>query len=115
MNSTPLINADGRSLSELLDDLDKLIAESKSTWPGRIIVNRRKTLALLRLMEQRLAESPVTARRAQAEVAILEFEDVAANSRFYKGANIWETFYFYGPRERFKEMATALRATLTPD
>jgi hypothetical protein len=113
VDATPLFKPDGRSLTELLDDLDKLIAESKSTWPGRIIVNRRKTLALLKLMEQRIADSPDTARRAQAEVAILDFEDVAANSRFYKGANIWETFSFYGPRERFREMAADLRAKLS--
>jgi hypothetical protein len=116
MDSSPLLKPDNRSLDDLLSDLDKLIAGSRSTWPGRIIVSRRKAIALLKLMEQRLAESPSADEvgSAQAVAALLVFGDVAANSRFYNGANIWETFYFYGSRDKFKEMAADLRAKLSP-
>lgn len=114
----PLLRPDERDLNELLGDLDKLIAGSKSTWPGRIIVSRSKTIGLLKLMEQRLADAEVRSedeqRCVEAIRAIGEFEDLATNSRFYKGANIWETFYFYGPRDKFKEMAADLRAKLAP-
>jgi hypothetical protein len=114
----PLLRPDERGLGELLDALGTLIAGSKSTWPGRIIVSRSKTITLLKLMEQRLGQagagSTVSVAHAQALVAVIEFEDLAANSRFYKGANIWETFYFYGPRKKFEAMATDLRTKLAP-
>ena len=113
----PLVT-ETRDINELLEDLDKLIAMSKSTWPGRIIVSRRKALALLRPMEQQLARVDVRSedalRYTEALSSIREFEDIAANSRFYRGPNIWETFFFYGPRHRFKERVSDLRAKLAP-
>ncbi len=103
------------SLPELLDDLDRLIAKSRSTFPGYILVRRSKANEIFSPIYGRLHQLP---RREgdvlvymAAETSIREVEKYITRDRVMT-RSIWEECFAYVRRNKAKALIAEMRRKL---
>lgn len=109
--------ADAGDLAEAMTELERLAAGSKSFFPGRVMLNRSKTYALLDRMKDALVQhaeqSPhdfdACHRALQAVVDVNEL----ANSGS-AGASIWRTWFADVSRKKLSAALAELRSALEP-
>jgi hypothetical protein len=106
---------DDRDVNVLMRSLDDLIASSKSVFPGRVLLNRKKAHRLVDLIIARLqatssSEAPTTPAFRRLLESISAFDALA--DRRNLGLSIWNMWFADVSRKRLEMTADELRQSL---
>lgn len=118
MSSEPPPAVWDADLSTLLSSLDELTAGARSVFPGRVLLNRKKTHALVeRMNEKLLAESkrenvPPFESFTRAIVAVDAVGVLAYGGS--SGRSIWRIWFADVSRKRLSKVMEDLHAALAP-
>jgi hypothetical protein len=113
------LTRDERDIRALMDDFDDLVDRSKSVFPGRILLNRKKAKSLVDALADKLEQAsereglPPIESFKQAFEAISAFDAlVIAGGR--GGPSLWRIWFLDVNRKQLVKMLADLRTVLAP-
>jgi hypothetical protein len=98
--------------------LDEVVASARSFWPGRVMLNRKRTTGVLKVMVQLLTdggtqdERDATEDQRQAIAAISQLNNSVAVLG-YGGRSMWRRSHLDIKRQQLAEMVEAIRDPVT--
>jgi hypothetical protein len=116
---SPTFDPDALDLGGLMESLDAIATGAKSFFPGRVLLNRKKTFGLIRAIDKRLlAESKVQNVRADYGMYLRAIE---AGNQVYElatsgtaGPSIWRIWFADVRRKQLAQALDELRDALAP-